>query len=792
MSDNKESKKVNIEIDGENYEALSNQTIIQIADNNGIYIPRFCYHKKLSVAANCRMCLVDVEGARRSSPACATPVAEGMKIKTRSEKTLQMQKDVMEFLLINHPLDCPICDQGGECELQDVAVGYGNTTSEYKETKRAVPNPDLGPLVETDMTRCILCTRCVRFGEEIAGVKELGVMGRGDHSEISTYMAGDMVNSELSGNVIDLCPVGALTSKPFKFTARPWELKQYPSVSGGDALASDLNVHVYQNKIVRAVPRENENGDVWISDRDRFEYTGLYSKDRVQAPMIKKSGEWINVSWEEALDFVKVAIEQTIEKDGAETISAIVSESSTSEEMFLMKKLLQSIGSSNIDSRVRQGAVSNGVTSGVPFNCTQQDIEESDFIFILGSNLRKESPLINANVKQAADNGAKIVAWNVSEYDFNYPLEQDAISVDNIEYTVVSLLKAIIVRANVSYSEYDLDDVLRQIDPCIEARTLAESLFSAKAPTIIIGQDIVSSSNFDIIFGAISLLKDVVDVYVGFIPTNVNSVGAAFAGVVPGYGDLESSKFSALECLSGASDTKLLFTMGTEIGIDSILGEKTVSKVLNDIDVVVAFSSFVDDAIKGNADIILPIATHYGTSGSFVNMFGKVKEFKQVVKPYADNKELWRILRVLGNLLSKDGFDYNNASEITSLIYANQNECNVNASDLVSNFAIKDSDICFVASSGMYDNSSLIRVAEPLQSTKDAMDSKCVRISRYLADNLFAEGTTAKIRIYDIDNQIELDAIIDDTLAARNIVIPRKMMQSFLYNSSVSIKLIEK
>ena len=793
MSDNKESKKVNIEIDGKNYEALSNQTIIQIADNNGIYIPRFCYHKKLSVAANCRMCLVDVEGARRSSPACATPVMEGMKIKTRSEKTLQMQKDVMEFLLINHPLDCPICDQGGECELQDVAVGYGNTTSKYKETKRAVPSPDLGPLVATDMTRCILCTRCVRFGEEIAGIKELGVMGRGDHSEISTYMAGDMVNSEISGNVIDLCPVGALTSKPFKFKARPWELKQYPSVSAGDAVVSGLNVHVYQNKIVRAVPRENENGNAWISDRDRFEYTGLYSKDRVQKPMIKKSGDWVDVSWEEALDFVKVAIEHTVEKDGADSISAIVSENSTTEEMFLMKQLLQSIGSNNIDSRVRQGAVSKGVTSGLPFECSQNDIEKSDFIFILGSNLRKESPLINASVKQAVDNGADVCAWNISEYDFNYNVHQKAISSDSMEYIAVSLLKAIIVRANISYSEYDLDDVLRQIDPSTEARELAEKIISAKNPIIIAGQDIVSSSSFDTIFGVVSLIKLIADVDGGFLPTNVNSVGAAFAGIVPGYGDLENSEFSALGCLSNPQSTKLLFTVGTQIGIDSILGEKAISKALADIDVVVAFSSFIDDSIKDNADIILPIATHYETSGSFVTMFGQVKEFKQVVKPYADNKELWRVLRVLGNLLSKDGFSYNSASDITSLVYENISLSNVDASSLVADFVVKDFNVCFVVNSGIYDNTALMRAAGPLQQTQDAINSRCIRISKNIANNLAVDDNQneLKIEFYDIDNRVELNVVVDANLAARNIIVPRRIMQSFLYNSHVSIKLAD-
>lgn len=785
MSDNKESKKVNIEIDGKAFEANPGQSIIQIADANGIYIPRFCYHKKLSVAANCRMCLVDVEGARRASPACATPVMEGMKIKTRSETALQMQKDVMEFLLINHPLDCPICDQGGECELQDVAMGYGKTTSDYKESKRAVPDPGLGSLIATDMTRCILCTRCVRFGEEVAGVKELGVMGRGDHSEISTYIAGDMVDSEVSGNVIDLCPVGALTSKPFRFKARPWELKQFPATSAGDALAVDIDAHVYRDKLIRVVPRESEITGTWIADRDRFEYTGLYSEERVQNPMIKKSGGWVDVSWEEALDFVKVAIEQTVEKDGADAISAVVSESSTSEEMFLMKKLLKSVGSTNIDARIRQYADVAGVSSGKGLNCSLKDIESSDFVLVFGSNLRKEYPLVNIAVKDAVEkNNAKVVAWNICDYDFNYKVDQITLAADNIQYIALSLLKAIFVRSNIPYGE--LDDILRKVDPASQVREAADKIIAAENPKIIIGQDIVNASSFETAFSVLSVLEKVSNIKGGVLASNVNSVAADRI--------LSSSKseFSTYKCLNGQTNTKLLFTANTELAKDSLYGEAKLKEALDKIDIVVSFTAFADKFTKENSDIIIPIAKHYETQGSFVDLFGSKREFNQIVKPYAENKELWRILRVVGNLLELEGFDYNDIAEVTKDAYASRARVSPNHARQILNADLDyQKAIVFVVSNKMYDSTSLLRRATPLQQTVDAKRFEGVRISQDLAGQIGLASETGTLKIYDIDNEVEFDVTVDKSLHAKNFMLPRNFMQSFLLSDNINIKLVE-
>lgn len=785
MSDNKESKKINIEIDGREFQASPDQSIIQIADENGIYIPRFCYHKKLSVAANCRMCLVDVEGARRASPACATPVMDGMKVKTRSEAALKMQKDMMEFLLINHPLDCPICDQGGECELQDIAMGYGKNASEYHETKRVVEDPELGPLVATDMTRCILCTRCVRFGEEVAGVKELGVMGRGDHSAISTYISGDMMDSEVSGNVIDLCPVGALTSKPFRFKARAWELKQFPTVSAGDALATEINAHVYQGKVVRVVPRENEITGTWIADRDRFEYSGLYAQDRIQQPMIKKGDDWVNVSWEEALDFVKVAIEKTKEKDGAEAISAIMSETSTSEEMFLMKKLLAGIGSKNIDGRIRQYASVAGISAGKGLSCSLDDIRKSDFVLVFGSNIRKEYPLVNIAIKDAVDqNGAKVVAWNLCEYDFNYDVKQVKLASDNIQYVALSLLKAIFVRANLPYG--DLDKILRKVDPAAEIREVADRIVAADNPKIIIGQDVVNSSSFETVFSVFEILEKVSNIRGGILASNVNSVAAdrLFSS--------SKSEFSTYKCLNGQTGTKLLFTAHTELAKDSLYGEQKLRKALDEIDIVVSFSAFADKFTKDTSDIIIPVATHYETSGSFVDLFGNVKEFSQVVKPYAENKELWRILRVIGNLLGLEDFEYNTISEITNDTYVSRSRVTANNVRQLLNADLKyQKDIVFVASNTIYSSSSLLRRAEPLQQTKDAKRFAGVRISQELANEIGLEEKSGSIKIYDIDNELNLEVTVEPSLQAKNIMLPRVLFKGFLLGENLTIRLVE-
>ncbi|TAK77764.1 MAG: NADH dehydrogenase (quinone) subunit G, partial [Gammaproteobacteria bacterium] len=416
---------IEIEIDGQKLTAKPNQMVIQVADEAGIYIPRFCYHKHLSIAANCRMCLVEVEKSPKALPACATPVIPGMKVFTKSQKTIEAQRAVMEFLLINHPLDCPICDQGGECELQDLAMGYGSDTSHYCESKRAVADKNLGPLVATDMTRCIYCTRCIRFGTEIAGIRELGDVNRGEHSRVTTFVE-QALTSEVSGNIIDLCPVGALTSKPYRFKARPWELEQAPSISPHDCLGSNLHVHTRSGKVMRVVSRENKQiNETWLSDRDRFSYTGLYHADRLEEPLVKMEGEWKVVEWQKALELAAEKLHAVIAEYGADKIGALASPNATLEELYLLQKIIRGLGSPHIDHRLRE--IDTRDQAAMPafpgLNMSLAELEQCDAVLLIGSNLRKEQPLAAVRLRKASLNGAAIMAVNSVDYDFNFNLQ---------------------------------------------------------------------------------------------------------------------------------------------------------------------------------------------------------------------------------------------------------------------------------------------------------------------------------------------------------------------------------
>ena len=418
-----------IEIDGKTFEVENGKMIIEVADEAGIHIPRFCYHKKLSVAANCRMCLVEVEKNRKTVPACATPVNDGMKIFTRSPAALQSQKAVMEFLLINHPLDCPICDQGGECELQDVAMGFGQDRSIFEETKRAVADDDLGSLIATEMTRCIQCTRCVRFGEEVAGLPELGCIDRGEKLHISTYVAQSMV-SEVSGNIIDLCPVGALTSKPYRFTARSWEMKQAPSIAPHDCLGSHVYLHSRRDRVMRVIPKEQESiNETWLSDRDRFSYLGLHHQARAARPKIKRNGVWEYVDWQTALEFASKSMHQIIKQYGPESFAAFASSSSTLEEGYLLQKMLRYLGVNNIDHRLQQTDFRDQDLQGVmPVNSLQYaELEKQQHILIVGCNVDREAPLLGIRIRKANMNGASISALNVMDYSYHFNLQEKLI-----------------------------------------------------------------------------------------------------------------------------------------------------------------------------------------------------------------------------------------------------------------------------------------------------------------------------------------------------------------------------
>lgn len=778
MSEKEATKQLNIEINGQPYAVKPGEMIIQIADRHGIYIPRFCYHKKLSIAANCRMCLVEVEGARKPSPACATPIMDGMKVFTKSPTTLSYQKKVMEFLLINHPLDCPICDQGGECELQDVAMGYGSDVSKYNETKRVFDDPTLGPLVATDMTRCIQCTRCVRFGEEISGDKELGAMGRGDHTQIGTYVA-KTVNSELSGNIIDLCPVGALTSKPFRFHARAWELQQYATISGADCVGANIYAHTRRNQLMRVVPKENESiNETWIADKDRFAFTGVYAEDRVTQPMIKKAGAWVDVSWEEALDFIKVAIEQTKAQDGVNAISSLASDSATTESLYLIQKLIRQVGSNNIDTRLMQAAHALTLHTGVGFDCKLAEIEHADVALLIGSYLRKEVPLINHRVHKAVKNGAKVLALNSQEYDFNYAVQTTQVEANEMVYALANLVKAVAQKISQPIATEVVKKAVESLEILPEIESLATELVAAEKPVMILGFDAILNKDFAEIYALFTELKSLLNAKGGVLSFGANAKGALLAGAageyLPGANENLQQGMSAQAILS--NKTKLLLNFAVEPEFDSVLGQEALQK-LQEIDIVAAFTSYATAEMFKYADIILPITTHFEEDGSFVNIAGQTQHFKAVIQPYEDSKPLWKVLRVLANLLNLEGFDYQTVDEVYQEFATHeQAELKIDVDGLFKNGLTALTEGYHVTPSvSMYSTNALLRRAKPLQATKDAHYAQSLRVSaKYVVAH---EINTSGRVIVKLDGKAyEVDLIIDGTLAKDTIIVPFQLM----------------
>lgn len=656
-----------IEIDGIKIEANDGCMLIEAADDAGIPIPRFCYHKKLSVAANCRMCLVDVDKAAKPLPACATPVTDGMKVRTRSERALAAQRGVMEFLLINHPLDCPICDQGGECELQDLAMGYGESHSRYDEAKRVVKEKNLGPLISTDMTRCIHCTRCVRFGEEVAGIKELGAVGRGEHMEIGTYVA-KTVSSELSGNVIDLCPVGALTSKPFRYAARSWEMTTQPGVAAHDCVGSNINIQTRGNQVMRVVPRDNESiNETWISDRDRFSYEGLNAADRAQQPKIKISGQWQDATWEEALAFAAKGIQSIVGAKGPMSFASLVSPSATTEEAYLAQKLTRAVGSQNIDHRVRTLDFSN--QNSMPaypwLGQSIANLDNVDAVLLIGSNVRKEQPILGHRIRKAALNDAKVMVINPVDYSFNYPLAAKSIvELLAMKKELAALVKVLAQRTGKSVPDSVKALVSAATSSDVHA-TMAKHLIEGKSATVLIGTGAMSHPEASVLAALASAVATLSGAKLGYLSYGANGTGASLAGAVPhrlaGGGVASAAGANARTMFDGSVKGYLL--LGVEPELDCVDGAK-VLKRLNDAEFVIALTSYTSEAMRGYANVILPIATTTETSGTFVNVEGTWQSFNAAVKPLGNARPAWKVLRVLGNLLAVDGFDYMSSADV--------------------------------------------------------------------------------------------------------------------------------
>jgi NADH-quinone oxidoreductase subunit G len=720
---------LNIEIDGKQVEVEHGSTIIDAADKLGVAIPRFCYHKKLSVAANCRMCLVQVEKFAKPLPACATPVADGMKIFTRSKEAVEAQQSVMEFLLINHPLDCPICDQGGECDLQDIAVAYGASGSRYTEEKRVVLNKNIGPLVSTDLTRCIQCTRCVRFLKEIGGMQELGLVGRGEHAEISAYV-DKSVNSELSGNIIDLCPVGALTSKPFRYSARSWELVRRPSIAPHDGLGSHIEVHVKDNKVMRVLPREKESiNECWLSDRDRYSYEGLNSPDRLKVPMIKHNGAWQETDWKTALEFAAGQLKDITKQHGGESLGVLVSPNSTMEEGYLIKQLASGLGCGNVDYRLRQTDFRlDGKRVGTPWmGINIHEIEELDRILLIGSNLRNEHPLLAKRFRQAVDNGAELNIISPLDNNPLMPIAHKIIVTPNDMVNVLAqILKALSQVQRLSLClPPSLSQLLEKIHVRPNTEIMAESLAGLSktvdliAPKvgIFLGNMALSAPRFTEMYSLAEAIGGICGAKGGILPAAANSTGMHLMGVMP-----SATGMHARAMIEIPRKAYLLLNIEPELDCQHAALAKAA---MAEAECVVALTAFKSEALE-NADVLLPIAPFTETSGTFMSMEGRVQSFEAVTKPLAECRPAWKVLRVLANTLGLQGFDYNSSEEVKNAIFGGEKPSTVvwrnlnnNLKELVEiEVKIKSPGLQRVGEVPQYESDPIVRRSQPLQKTK--------------------------------------------------------------------------
>jgi NADH-quinone oxidoreductase subunit G len=624
---------IEFELDGKKVEAPAGSMVIAAAADAGTFIPHFCYHKKLTVAANCRMCLVDIEKMPKPMPACATAIAPGMIVRTKSDKAIKAQQSVMEFLLINHPLDCPICDQGGECQLQDLAVGYGGSASRYEEEKRVVANKEVGPLISMEeMSRCIHCTRCVRFGQEVAGIMELGMVQRGEHSEIMT-VAGDTIDSELSGNMIDICPVGALTSKPFRYSARTWELSRRKSVSPHDSTGANLIVQVKNNKVMRVVPLENEAvNECWVADRDRYSYEALNGADRLTTPMIKQGGEWKDVDWQTALEYVANGIQQIKADHGAASIGTLASPHSTVEEFFLASQLMRGIGSDNIDYRLRTADFSNTSGANVRWLGTSiASLSTMQRVLVVGSNLRKDHPLFAQRIRQAVRKGAQVSQINESNRDW-----------------AMNVANSIIAPAS-DWAASLADSRLLQ--------WLGAPDVAVGKKVILLGNAAAHHANASQLLALAQQLAAATGAVVGYLTEAANTVGAQMTQALPQKDGLQASQMLASE----GNALKAALLLGCEPAFDTAAGHAGVV-ALSKMQMVVSLNAFKTN--MDCADVLLPIAPFTETSGTFVNAEGRAQSFHAVVKPLGEARPAWKVLRVLGNMLGVAGFDFDSTQEV--------------------------------------------------------------------------------------------------------------------------------
>ncbi len=755
--------QINIEINGTPLKADKGSMLIEVADKAGIRIPRFCYHKKLSVAANCRMCLVEVEKAPKPLPACATPVMDGMKVFTKSPKALAAQKATMEFLLINHPLDCPICDQGGECELQDVAMGYGGDVSRYTENKRVVADKNLGALISTDMTRCIHCTRCVRFGQELAGVRELGATGRGEHTRIGTYIE-QAIESEMSGNIIDLCPVGALTAKPSRYAARAWEIMQHATIAPHDCLGSNLSLHTFRGNVMRAAPDDNEQiNECWLSDRDRFSYEGLNSASRLTTPMIKRNGEWQETDWDTALEVTTKGLLGA----GADT-GMLVSPNATLEEMGLMRQLAKGLDSANLDHRLRQ--IDFRDQDSAPrfpgLGLKIAELEQLDAALLIGSNVRKEQPIAAHRLRKAAMRGANVMFINSRDYDIHFNVEEKIIATpEEMVQALAGVAKAVVDVTGMTVPT-NCKHILSNANTNDTQLAIAEHLKAADNAAVLLGSQALMMPYLMEMRVLSSLIARATGASFGYLSDGANSSGAYLAGILPTRSADQKGMHTQQMLANGM---KAFMLLGIEPEFDVANPAQALS-TLNKADFVVSLTPFVSESMKAYAHVLLPVSPFSETSGTYINIEGQQQSFAGATRPAGDARPAWKVLRVMGNLLDLNGFEYNSSEQIRDEELASIGDVAMN------NTAVSEEEVKMPADAvGLqrigavlaYHEDNVVRRAGSLQKTPDANEGG-LRINPALATRLgltdaeklmVSQGGAAVSLSFSLDESIPDDCI---------------------------------
>ncbi|QIM71993.1 NADH-quinone oxidoreductase subunit G [Bordetella trematum] len=746
---------VELTVDGNKVEVPEGSMVMHAAQKIGLYVPHFCYHKKLSIAANCRMCLVEVEKAPKALPACATPVTNGMVVHTCSEKAKAAQKSVMEFLLINHPLDCPICDQGGECQLQDLAVGYGGSSSRYHEEKRVVFHKDLGPLVSAEeMSRCIHCTRCVRFGQEIGGMMELGMLNRGEHSEITSFV-GRAIESELSGNMIDICPVGALTSKPFRYSARTWELARRRSVSPHDSLGANLVIQVKGDRVMRVVPFENEAvNECWISDRDRFSYEGLNSEDRLAAPMIKDANRnWQEASWADALQAVAQGLSRVRESAGAGEIGALATEYATTEEYALLGRLMRALGSENIDFRLRQtDAGFDAALAGTPWlGMPVAELDQLDRVLVVGSFLRKDHPLMAQRLRQAAKRGTQVLMLDSAADDHLMPITARL----TLAPSQLARGLAEVAVALAAIKQLAVPAELASVTPGAAAQSIAASLASGEKVAVLLGNLAVNAPDASVLAANAQAVANLAGGRLGFLTAGGNTVGGYLAGAVPGRGGKTAAQMLA-------EPLKAYVVLHAEPALDADNGPQALA-ALRGAQFAVALTSYRSSA-QDWADVMLPVAPFTETSGTFVNAAGNVQSFKGTVAPVGQSRPAWKVLRVLGNVLHLAGFDDDTSEAVRDAALAGGVEGRL-SNEITAAPALgrPAGALERVADVPIYRSDAIVRRAEALQAHVASRAPMARLNSRTLAALGLAAGQT--VRVSSGQGSVDMEVAQDEAVA---------------------------